>query len=201
MRAPRHERTSARIPPALVALLAAAACVPAEVPAPPLPRSGPPPPGFPSEIVDAQNAVRAAASPTPTPPLPAFSWGPTVAATAAAWASGCTYAHNPDVHALYLGENIAATRPVGAYSATEVVGLWASEAPFYDLATNTCDETDPANEAHTCGHYTQLVWRDTLVVGCAVTTCSTGSPFGGGTWEFWVCDYAPPGNWIGQRPY
>jgi hypothetical protein len=40
-------------------------------------------------------------------------------------------------------------------------------------------------------------------VGCARRTCTTGSPFSGGTgeWTFWVCDYDPPGNWVGERPY
>jgi pathogenesis-related protein 1 len=44
-----------------------------------------------------------------------------------------------------------------------------------------------------CGHYTQIVWRNTKAVGCAVG--------GKGAREVWVCDYDPPGNYVGQRPY
>lgn len=164
---------------------------------------GPPPPGFATEILAAHNAVRAAATPTPDPPLPALAWSESAAATAQAWADGCVYAHNPRLRELSLGENIAATAPPGNRGATEVVGLWASEAPYYDLATHTCETANPPNEAGTCGHYTQLVWRGTTTVGCGVRTCTTGSPFGESAprWDYWVCDYAPPGNWVGQRPY
>jgi hypothetical protein len=73
--------------------------------------------------------------------------------------------------------------------------MWAAEAPDYDYATNTC------KAGQVCGHYTQIVWRSTTAVGCAFRTCTTGSPFGSGSWDFWVCDYAPPGNYVGQRPY
>jgi hypothetical protein len=63
-------------------------------------------------------------------------------------------------------------------------------------ATNACAAGEP------CGHYTQLVWRGTTRVGCGKATCTVNSPFGAGfpTWEYYVCDYEPPGN-SGARPY
>lgn len=190
-------------------LLAGCELLDADDPGPDVPPGGPPPAGFATEMVDSHDAVRAdpatvGGSPAPSPPLSPLAWSETVAGTAQAWADGCTYAHNSSaLAALGYGENIAATAPPGAYSAADVVAaLWASEAPFYDHATNTCDAANPANDAHTCGHYTQLVWRSTTVVGCGFRTCTTGSPFTGfSTWDYWVCDYAPPGNWVGQRPY
>ena len=154
----------------------------------------PPPPGFATEMLDAHDAVRAGAQPIPDPPLADLGWSASVASVAQAWADGCSYAHNPGRGA--LGENIAATAPPGAYDATRVVDdLWAAEADHYDYATNTCAP------GQVCGHYTQIVWRDTTALGCAMRTCATGSPFGSGSWDFWVCDYAPPGNWVGERPY
>jgi len=44
-----------------------------------------------------------------------------------------------------------------------------------------------------CGHYTQIVWRDTKQVGCGVARDNRR--------EIWVCNYDPPGNWVGHRPY
>ena len=38
-----------------------------------------------------------------------------------------------------------------------------------------------------------MVWAATTSVGCGVAT--------NGTKTNWVCDYAPPGNFTGQRPY
>ena len=97
------------------------------------------------------------------------------------------------------GENIAATAPGGRADATPayIVGLWAGEWPDFDHATNSCAT------GKVCGHYTQLVWRGTARVGCARARCTTNSPFGASlsTWDFFVCDYEPPGNYTGQRPY
>jgi pathogenesis-related protein 1 len=67
----------------------------------------------------------------------------------------------------------------------QIVRGWAAEASEYDYRTNECRGM--------CGHYTQLVWRDTKEVGCAVAR--------GGNREVWVCDYSPPGNYGGKRPY
>ncbi len=169
-----------------------------------VPPGGPPPEGFATAMIETHNAVRASATPTPSPALAPLLWSPTVATTAQAWADGCRYEHNTAVlHDLGYGENIAATAPAGVRDAAYVVELWASEDAFYDLAANTCNTANPPNPWGTCGHYTQIVWRSTSVLGCAVRTCTTGSPFGESfpTWDYWVCDYAPPGNYVGQRPY
>jgi uncharacterized protein YkwD len=142
-------------------------------------------------IVAAHNAARAAVSPAPATPMPPLTWSDTVAQTAAAWASGCKWSHNPALGSLKLGENIYAS--TNKSTPQGVVTSWVSESKNYTYATNTC--------VGTCGHYTQVVWAKTTELGCAVQTCTTGSPFGSGSWEFWVCDYSPPGNYSGQKPY
>ena len=78
-----------------------------------------------------------------------------------------------------------------------MVTAWASEVADYDYASNTCA---PGKQ---CGHYTQIVWASTLHAGCAHQVCNSNSPFGSANpnWDFWVCDYEPPGNFVGQRPY
>jgi hypothetical protein len=100
------------------------------------------------------------------------------------------FAHNPSSG---YGENIYANSDPSTPAA--VVADWMKESQNYNYATNTCSST--------CGHYTQVVWRASLRLGCGVTNCTTNSPFGslnGGKWQFWVCDYDPPGN-SGGRPY
>jgi uncharacterized protein YkwD len=149
---------------------------------------------FAREILSAHNQVRISANnPVPNPPLPALQWSASAATTAQAWADQCDFKHNPNRG--NLGENIAAATP-NSLTTAGVVQSWASEASFYDYGTNACAP------GKVCGHYTQVVWRSTTHLGCATKVCDKNSPFSGFTrWQFWVCNYSPPGNFVGQRPY
>jgi pathogenesis-related protein 1 len=82
------------------------------------------------------------------------------------------------------GENLFEITGASA-SPTEVVNDWASESRNYQYRSNACRGV--------CGHYTQIVWRDTQRVGCAAARR--------GRTEVWVCNYDPPGNFVGRRPY
>ncbi|ADO72853.1 CAP domain-containing protein [Stigmatella aurantiaca] len=160
----------------------------------PAPRSSPPPNAFARDMLDTHNQSRAAARPTPKPALPALQWSAEATKKAESWAKQCTFEHNPNRG--NFGENLAAATP-GAWKTPEVVKSWNDEAADYDLGQNTCAK------GKMCGHYTQVVWRNTTHVGCAKHTCTKNSPFGKDfpTWDFWVCNYAPPGNVVGQKPY
>jgi hypothetical protein len=82
------------------------------------------------------------------------------------------------------GENLFEITGATA-SPAQVVNAWAAESRDYDYNSNRCRGV--------CGHYTQIVWDVTKEVGCAVAR--------GSGREVWVCDYDPPGNWVGKRPY
>ena len=121
------------------------------------------------------------------------------------YASSCpTFDHNPDRNSQYdafggkggVGENIAAGAPTQTVAGAG--GSWVGEQQDYDHASNSCAA------GQECGHYTQIVWKDTTGVGCAKFSCTSNSPFGsfaGGKWDFSVCDYSPAGNVVGQSPY
>jgi pathogenesis-related protein 1 len=68
----------------------------------------------------------------------------------------------------------------------DVVKSWGDEDKYYSYATNRCHGV--------CGHYTQLVWKDTKQVGCGMAVC-------GNKQQIWVCNYYPAGNAVGKRPY
>ena len=133
------------------------------------------------EMLAAHNQVRAGVR------LPPLVWSPELAAVAQQWANellaGGRSAHRPKHQ---YGENLFEIRG-GRSSPTEVVASWAAEARDYDLARNTC------RARAQCGHYTQIVWRNTKEVGCGAARLPGR--------EVWVCNYSPPGNWIGERPY
>jgi len=152
-----------------------------------------------SGITRAHDAVRANPSldsngvtqPAPNPPLSPLCYSASVATTAQGWADGCRFMHNAGRG--NLGENIyAVTGAAFPTTPTDAVTSWSAEAQYYDYATNSCSAPNPPG---TCGHYTQVVWRDTGTVGCGIQVCTTNSPFAGfTTWTFVVCDYQPPGN-------
>ena len=145
---------------------------------------------FQQAVLTTHNQVRASAMPAPSPALPEMHWSTTAQDLAENWAARCVFEHRDPND---LGENIAAgTRQ---YAGAEVVNDWATEKADYAYSTNTC------SLGASCGHYTQVVWRTSLGLGCAQQRCTTNSPFGSGEWFFVVCDYDPAGNYVGQRPY
>ena len=144
----------------------------------PPPQSGPPI-SLAHDLLSAHNDVRARVG---DPPL---TWSASLAARAQDWAntliSSRTFGHRPNNR---FGENLY-TITGGAASPRQVVAAWADEARGYDIRSNAC--------AGQCGHYTQIVWRATRQVGCAVASDVER--------QVWVCEYDPPGNVIGYRPY
>ncbi|KAJ1698628.1 hypothetical protein LUZ63_007140 [Rhynchospora breviuscula] len=73
------------------------------------------------------------------------------------------------------------------WTVKQIVQAWLIEMKDYDYPTNTCRKV--------CGHYTQIVWRNTKRLGCAVVICDDDQ----GT--FAICNYDPPGNYVGMWPY
>ncbi|KAH9304865.1 hypothetical protein KI387_009269, partial [Taxus chinensis] len=51
----------------------------------------------------------------------------------------------------------------------EAVGAWIDEGKWYEHGNNSC------NGDHECSHYTQVVWRTSTRVGCAVIRCHLAS--------------------------
>lgn len=137
--------------------------------------------------------------------LAPLAWSDSLAAYAQQWAnhlastSNCQMRHRPTSGRFKqeYGENLWWASPriwsdgiteVQKITIGRVVKDWADEKPFYNYRNNSCKSGEQ------CGHYTQLVWRETTEVGCAYQQCSDKS-------QLWVCNYNPPGNYIGERPY
>jgi pathogenesis-related protein 1 len=71
----------------------------------------------------------------------------------------------------------------------EVVDAWGGEMKDYTYAQNSCAA------GKVCGHYTQVVWKNTTTIGCGMAICDNPKN------QIWVCQYLPSGNWVGQKPY
>lgn len=77
------------------------------------------------------------------------------------------------------GENLAL-----GYSATGAVDGWYNEIKSYNYSSSAIQ---PAT-----GHFTQVVWRDSKRVGCAIRYCN--SYWG----NYMICEYDPSGNYLGE---
>lgn len=132
-------------------------------------------------------------------PLPSLAWDPALAEIAATWAAKCVDTedpvglidHDPDRTTgsgyQYVGENIFGSGGTHA-TAQMAVSNWMDEQADYNYTNNSCSGI--------CGHYTQIVWRGTTHLGCALHNCP-GLTYGSSI----VCDYGPGGNVSNQRPY
>lgn len=101
------------------------------------------------------------------------------------WASPQKSATSKDANGNWIWKN-----SLQAVDAAKVVDSWGSEKSWYDYASNRCHA--PAGKS--CGHYTQVVWKNSTEIGCAKAVCNDYS-------QVWVCNYAPAGNMIGSKPY
>jgi pathogenesis-related protein 1 len=151
----------------------------------PAPSSDP----FADGFVAAHNRHRARVSPAAKPALPSVTWSNELATQARAWAERCRFDHSKTD----LGENLSARTDMAEPEV--IVAAWMVEGQAFDYAKNRCASGE------VCGHYTQVVWRDSTQIGCGMAKCGAGGPFGNHEWFMWVCQYSPAGNWSGQRPY
>ena len=142
--------------------------------------------GFIADMLQQQNTYRNALQ------LPLLQWSPALASDALAWAKHLAAIdkgeHDRDITGKE-GENLW-WGTANAFSFADMVGAWTAEKKTFREGTfPNCR----VNRSAVIGHYTQIVWRNTQAVGCALV--------GNGVHDYLVCRYSPPGNVIGQKPY
>lgn len=120
-------------------------------------------------------------------------WSKNLAAYAQSWAdhlasTSCRMDHRPrsgkwkQMH----GENLL-IGTVGYHGVADAVREWERERSLYHGAALNSSNWYPS------GHYTQMVWKNTRQIGCAKAECRGKIIV--------VCNYDPPGNVLGQKPY
>jgi hypothetical protein len=142
-----------------------------------------------ARLLAAHNRERSAAGIAP------LAWDPELAAAAAEWsgrlAATGAFEHDESVdEADPQGENLwAGTR--GAYSPEEMVEGWIEEKSHF--RPGRFPDNSRTGDFADVGHYTQLMWRETDRVGCALAD--------GSEEEVLVCRYRTAGNVVGERPF
>ena len=147
---------------------------------------GTPPGNMESDAVAAHNTYRAAVK------VPDIAWSAALAEHAEVHAKRLAkehqFYHSKDRHG--EGENLWMGTH-GFYTYKQMVDSWGSEKKFFKYGTFPGVST--SGKWSDVGHYTQVIWKNTTEVGCALAT-------GGGN-DYFVCRYSPPGNYMGQKPY
>ncbi|KAI7741610.1 hypothetical protein M8C21_025649 [Ambrosia artemisiifolia] len=138
----------------------------------------------PHDYVKAHNVVRKEVGLAPV------KWNTSIAKFAESYAhkrkSDCALVHSRNK---MYGENIAlGYGPNGEFSGLDAVKLWVDEKAYYNYESNSC------RPSKMCGHYTQIVWKKSTHIGCGRAKCQNNA-------YFVTCNYYPPGNYIGEKPY
>lgn len=113
-------------------------------------------------------------------------------------ASSCIYGHNVTAGGGGYGQNIGAGFLSTAMGQFITEGLYNSEVNNYIYF----GEEPDLSKLSLWGHFTQIVWKSSLTVGCYTNDCSaTGLQNAAGIPPYFtVCNYAPPGklnlSWI-----
>jgi uncharacterized protein YkwD len=141
-------------------------------------------------ITAAHNAVRSGVNTAEAPPP--LGWDCELGAVAQAYAeqlarNGCSLMHSSNG----FGENLFTSSR--AASPDQVVDAWAGEAACYEYGVFPDRCTPLTGQCQSCGHYTQIIWRESRWLGCGLAHCGQG--------DVWVCNYDPPGNYLGEYPY
>jgi hypothetical protein len=138
-----------------------------------------------ARLLAAHNAERARVG------VPPLQWDPALAAAAAAYGPTLErlgrLQHSPRASRPGQRENLwMGTR--GAFSPEQMVGNWIAERAYYQ--PGLFPNVSRTGNWLDVSHYTQLIWRTTTRVGCAVHRTAR--------WDFLICRYSPPGNVDGR---
>ncbi|MEO6232464.1 MAG: CAP domain-containing protein [Ferruginibacter sp.] len=144
-------------------------------------------------ILDAHNAWRTELG------IPPLTWSADLANYAQQWVNeivsnrDCQVQHRPQVEndpwEQKFGENIYAGGGTNWIpTVLDAVASWGEEKAGFNIDTKAC------KDGESCGHFTQLIWRSTKQVGCAVGQCTDGN-------VIIVCNYDPGGNMLGENPF
>jgi uncharacterized protein YkwD len=139
-------------------------------------------------LLAAHNRERSASGIAP------LAWDAALAADAREYAAELaatnSFGHSEEDPDNPVGENLFAGT-TGYYAPEAMVGAWVEEKKHYK--PGVFPNNSRTGNLDDVGHYTQLMWRDTRAVGCAVVP--------GEDLEFLVCRYTQVGNVEGERPF
>lgn len=126
--------------------------------------------------------------------VPRLRWSGKLAREAQAWAEVLAregrMRHSDGQVGSGAGENLW-MGSAGYFGPEAMIGTFVEEKQYF--LRGTFPRVSSTGRWEDVGHYTQVVWRDTREVGCAVARNARD--------DFLVCRYWPAGNWMGEAPF
>ena len=107
-------------------------------------------------------------------------------------ASKGTFTHDPNNLKHKYGENLYRFSGNSKPDFNDIIQKWYDEKKYYNHETQECQI------GQLCGHYTQIVWKKSKLLGCASAQYTKGSYKNG---YVTICKYYPYGNIVGKSPY
>jgi len=123
--------------------------------------------------------------------LQKFVWNKQLAAGSQDWAEHMaaqdrmSHSHGP------YGENVA-MGTTATHDLAALIRLWTNEKQYYIPKAKFPGCSTTGSES-AVDHYTQIVWRNSLEVGCGLARTGSNS--------YLCCRYLSIGNYIGEVPY
>jgi hypothetical protein len=134
-----------------------------------------------ARILMAHNAARAEVG---APPL---QWDPSLAVAAASYGPALSrighLVHSPRAGRENQRENLWMGQE-GRFRPEEMVTAWTDEKRLFNAGM--FPNVSRSGNWSDVAHYTQMIWKTTTHVGCAI--------YRDGTWDYLICRYSPPGN-------
>jgi len=140
------------------------------------------------EILRLHNYYRSNVQP-PATNMQKMYWDPEIAMIAQKLASSCVWGHDKNAARSVpgrfpVGQNLA----MGHRNFSRAIRAWYNEVNLYTFG-------DVSSKGYKgIGHYTQVVWHSSALVGCGYAHC-------GGRKRYYVCNYAPSGNYKGRAAF
>ncbi|CAI5769119.1 cysteine-rich secretory 2 [Podarcis lilfordi] len=145
------------------------------------------------EIVDIHNKLRREVQP-PASNMVKMEWSDDIRKIAQWWANQCTLEHSAasdrTLNGTSCGENLFMSTSLKSW--TEAILSWYNERDDFLYASGA------KTEGAVIGHYTQVVWYISHLIGCAIAFCPDQE-----YQYYYVCQYSPAGNIKGKiaTPY
>ncbi|XP_042092661.1 cysteine-rich secretory protein 3 isoform X1 [Ovis aries] len=146
-----------------------------------------------TEIVNKHNDLRRGVSPPPSNMLK-MQWNSKAAANAQNWANKCLFKHSNKKDRIVGTRNCGENLFMSSYPST-----WSNAIQnWYDEVHDFAFEVGPKSPQAVVGHFTQVVWYSSFLIGCGVAYCPKQS-----LKYLYVCQYCPAGNIVGKQhvPY